>query len=137
MKLTDASKPKTAFRTGKGLFQVRVMPFDLVTAPATISRLMRRVLHDMTNIDNFIDDIVVYTKSLEHHFSILEELFQRLRKTGFTAKPGKYSSAYLSIDSLGHVIGNDQFKPDSDKVEGNKNASRPLTKNSFNGHSLV
>lgn len=82
VKLTDDSKPKTAFRTGKGLFQFRVMPFGLVTAPATFSRLMRKVLHGMENVDNFIDDILVYTKSLDHHFVVLDELFQRLRTAG-------------------------------------------------------
>lgn len=116
------------FRTGKGLFQFRVTPFGLVTAPVRFSRLMRRILHDMTNVDNFIEDIIVYTKSLEHHFSILEELFQRLRKAGLTAKPGICSLAYSSIDCLGHVIGNDQLKLDSDRVDVIKNAPRPLTK---------
>lgn len=62
------------------------MPFGLVTAPATFSRLMRKVLHEMENVDNFIDDILVYTKSLDHHFVVLNELFQRLRTAGLTAK---------------------------------------------------
>lgn len=45
VELTDSAKPKTAFRTGKGLFQFKVMPFGLVTVPATFSRLMRKVLY--------------------------------------------------------------------------------------------
>ena len=64
VKLTDASRPKTAFRTGKGLFQLRIMCFGLVTAPATFPRLMCKVLHGMSNGDNFIDDILVYTEKL-------------------------------------------------------------------------
>ena len=40
------------------------MPFGLVTAPATFSRLMRKVLHGMPNVDNFIDDILVFTETL-------------------------------------------------------------------------
>ncbi|XP_065939358.1 uncharacterized protein [Magallana gigas] len=128
VKLTDDSKPKTAFRTGKGLFQFRVMPFGLVTAPATFSRLMRKVLHGMENVDNFIDDILVYTKSLDHHFVVLDELFQRLRTAGLTAKPGKCSLAYSNIDCLGHVVGNEKLKPDFDKVEAICNAPIPVTK---------
>ena len=68
VKLTDASR----LRTGKGLFQFRVMPFGLVTAPVTFSRLMRKVLHGMSNVNNFIDNILIYTETLEHYFSILE-----------------------------------------------------------------
>ena len=39
VKLTDAS------RTGKGLFQFRVMPFGLVTAPDTFSMLKLKTIH--------------------------------------------------------------------------------------------
>ena len=104
------------------------MPFGLVTAPATFSRLMRKVWHGMSNVDNFIDDILVYTETLEHHFFILEQLFQRLRKGGLTAKPSKCSLGFNTIDCLGHMIGNEHLKPDSDKVEVIRNAPRPQNK---------
>ena len=75
---------------------------------------MRKVLHGMSNVDNFIDDILVYTKTLEHHFSILKQLFQRLL---VMAKPSKCILGFNTIDYLGHMIGNEQLKPDSGKVE--------------------
>lgn len=69
------------------------MPFGLVTAPATFSRLVRKVLFEMKNVDNCIDDIIVFTQTFEQHLKRLEELFQRLRSAGLTAKPGKCSLA--------------------------------------------
>lgn len=60
--LTTSSKPKTAFQTSCELFQSRVIPFGLVTAPAMFSRLMRKLLYGMTNTDNFIDDIIFYNR---------------------------------------------------------------------------
>lgn len=90
IKLTESSKPKTAFRTSKGLFQFTVMPFGLVTAPATFSRLMRKVLFEMKNVDTFIDEIIIFTQTFQQHIERLEELFQRLRSAGLTAKPGKF-----------------------------------------------
>ena len=75
---------------------------------------MRKVLHGMSNVDNFIDDILVYTETLEHHFSILKQLFQRLL---VMAKPSKCILGFNTIDYLGHMIGNEQLKPDSGKVE--------------------
>lgn len=96
IKLTESSKPKTAFRTSKGLFQFTGRPFGLVTSPATFSRLMRKVLFEIKNVDYFIDEIIIFTQTFQQHIERLEELFQRLRSAGLTAKPGKCSLAYSS-----------------------------------------
>lgn len=61
------------------------MPFGLATALATFSRLMQKVLFEMRNVDNFIDDIIIFTQIFEQHLERLEELFQRLRSAGLTA----------------------------------------------------
>jgi hypothetical protein len=104
------------------------MPFGLVTAPATFSRLMRRVLHGMENVDNFIDDILLYSNTFDAHLHATEELFQRLREAGLTAKPSKCSFAYPSLNCLGHIFGDEKLKPCSDKVMAIRDTPRPETK---------
>jgi len=51
----------TTFISHRGLFRFRVMPFGLVNAPATFSRLMRRVLRNSQNTDNYLDDVLAHT----------------------------------------------------------------------------
>ncbi|GFO26990.1 Pol polyprotein [Plakobranchus ocellatus] len=67
--LSENSKAITAFPTELGLMQVKVMPFWLQCAPAAFSKLKRRVLKDVPNVKNYIDDIAFHNstwgKSLE------------------------------------------------------------------------
>ena len=126
--LTESSQPLTAFQTPQGLFQFCKMPFGLVTAPATFCRLMRKVLHNMTNVDNFIDDILVYTESYDQHIKILSELFTRLQAANLNARPSKCSLAYSKLDCLGHVIGEEVIRPHPSKVTAIQEALPPNTK---------
>lgn len=70
--LEETSKCITAFQTQLGLFQFKVMPFGLVNASDSFSRLMRKLLEGMQFIDNFIDDVIIYTKSFQEHLQIVE-----------------------------------------------------------------
>ena len=126
--MSDSSKKLTAFSTPLGLFQFRTMPFGLVNAPAVFSRLMRKLLDNMDNIDNFIDDILVFTMTWTEHKDVLIDLFQRLHAAGLTAKPSKSFIGYRNLECLGHFVGNDRLQPNPDKVKAIENAERPVTK---------
>jgi hypothetical protein len=126
--MEEDSKPMTAFSTPTGLYQFRTMPFGLVNAPATFNRLMRKLLHGMENVDNFIDDVIVFTDTLEEHLSTLTELFKRLQEAGLTARPTKCFLGFDKIDCLGHLVGNQRLQHDLEKVEAVRSAPIPQTK---------
>ncbi|XP_041356959.1 uncharacterized protein LOC121374100 [Gigantopelta aegis] len=126
--LTESAKGLTAFQTPMGLFQFKVMPFGLVNAPASFSRLMRKLLQDMQNIDNFIDDIIIYTTTFGEHMQVLKELLIRLRHANLTAKPSKCYIGFQSLECLGHIVGNEKLEPVLDKVKAIKEAKQPETK---------
>lgn len=52
--LGQSSKEITAFQAPMGLYQFSVMPFGLVNASASFSRLMRKLLEGMQYVDNFL-----------------------------------------------------------------------------------
>ncbi|XP_062602901.1 uncharacterized protein LOC134264647 [Saccostrea cucullata] len=128
VQMEEDSKPLTAFSTPAGLYQFRKMPFGLVNAPATFSRLMRNLLHGMENVENFIDDIMVFTDTFAEHLSTLKILFTRLRDAGLTARPTKCFIGFEQIDCLGYLVNDQRLKPEDDKIEAIKNAPIPETK---------
>ena len=67
--MDDESKPLTAFSsTQSRLNQFRTMPFGLVNAPSTFSRLMKKLSVAWYNwCENFIDDIILFSDTLGEH----------------------------------------------------------------------
>lgn len=126
--LEETSKCITAFQTPLGLFQFKVMPFGLVNASASFSRLMRKLLEGMQFIDNFIDDVIIYTKSFQEHLQIVEEFLERLRAANLTAKPSKCFIGFQSLECLGHIAGEEKLLPVPEKVAAIQEFSTPTTK---------
>ena len=56
---------KIAFRTRYGPYEVLVMPFGVINAPATLIDLMNRVFKSY--LDKFMIDILIYSKSPEQY----------------------------------------------------------------------
>ncbi|GFR95024.1 polyprotein [Elysia marginata] len=126
--LSEQSKPMTAFATDLGLMQFGVMPFGLQCAPAAFSRLMRKVLHGLDNVRNYIDDIIIHHATWEEHIKGLKNVLSRLRQAGLTARPTKCLLAFPEVEFLGHRIGGGRLAPTIDKVEAIKTAKHPENK---------
>ena len=82
MKIKADDVPKIAFRTRYGYYEFLVMSFGLTNAPAFFMDLMNRVFRQYLDkfIVVFIDDILVYSKSLEEHKQHLRFVLQTLRE---------------------------------------------------------
>ena len=123
------SKIKTAFSTPFGHYHFNRMPFGLKNAPATFQRLMDKVLLGLQGTELFVymDDIVIYARSLEEHTEKLYNLLIRLEKANLTLQPEKCSFLRKEVAYLGHVISQDGVKPDPKKVEAVRKFPRPRT----------
>ena len=69
------------------------MPFSLTNAPAIFQRLMEEVLRGINPESGpdfvlaYIDDILVFSSTLEEHLAHLELVMKRLEEVGLKLKP--------------------------------------------------
>ena len=123
--LEEDSKPLTAFSTHNEHYHFNVMPFGLTSAPLTFIRLMQAVLGNMPNVMTYLDDIIIFSKSVEEHFSILEKVLERLQSAGLKIKVRKCNFMRTELDFLGHTISAEGIKMQQSKIQCKINYPRP------------
>jgi len=100
---------KTSFITRIGTYRFKRVPFGLCNAGSTFQCVMDLAVRGM-NFDLclvYLDDIVVFSKTLEEHLQRLELLLERLRLANLKLKPSKCHLMQDEIAFLGHVISKD------------------------------
>ena len=126
--MKEEDKDLTTFVCHKGLFRFKVMPFGLVNAPATFSRVMRKLLMGSENLDNYLDDILAHTGGWQSHLQCLQGFFERVCKACLALKPSKCVIGNADITFLAFQIGEGTMTPKKDTVSRILEAPRPRTK---------
>lgn len=80
VRIRQGDEWKTAFNTPTGHYEYLVMPFGLTNAPAVFQALINDVLRDLLNqfVFVYLDDILIFSKSLEEHEGHVSRVLQRL-----------------------------------------------------------
>ena len=65
----------------------------------------------------FLDDILVYSRSMEDHAEHLRKVFQRLREHKLYAKASKCQVATTTVDFLGQHVTPDRMLPMEQKLK--------------------
>ena len=72
--IAECNREKTAFSPGSGLslYEFDVLPFGLTGGPSAFQRTMDQVLQGLEYCsDNFIDDILIFSKDIQSHRAAL------------------------------------------------------------------
>jgi hypothetical protein len=119
IRIAPEDVPKTAFRTRYGHYEFTVLPFGLTNAPATFMHLMHQALRPL--LDEcalvFLDDILIYSKTLEEHQQHVRRVLDALREQKLYAKESKCEFFKHEVEFLGHRVGRDGVRMMEDKVE--------------------
>jgi hypothetical protein len=129
LKIRESDIPKTAFRTRYGLYEYSVMSFGLTNVPAYFMYLMNKVFMEYLDrfIVVFIDDILIFSKTMEEHEDHLRLVLEKLRSKQLYAKFSKCEFWLTEVAFLGHVISTGGVSVDPGKVKDVLNWMPPTT----------
>ena len=118
IRMAEESVAKTAFTSRHGHFEWMVLPMGLTNAPAEFMALMEDTFRDMLNksVLAFLDDILVYSKTLEEHEQHLRAVMEKLRAAKLYGKLSKCSFFRQEVEFLGHYVGRDGIRMVDEKV---------------------
>jgi len=117
--IREGDEWKTAFQTRYGLYKFQVMPFGLTNVPSTFQDMMNHVFSDLIDLGllAYMEDILIYAKTLEEHDQMVHEVLTRLQVNGLAASPEKCIWQAQEVEFLGYPIGRNGIAMSQDKVE--------------------
>ena len=117
MVLHPESRPLTAFRYGNRCFQFKFLLFGLSNGPAAWSRLMQLCLSGLPNVSFYLDDILIYSKTVEEHEQILRQVLDRLKEHGMELSLDKCHFFQSKVKFLGFQVSSEGLRPLQTLVE--------------------
>ena len=88
--LSEQSKPLTAFTMHSGKFQWYVLPFGIGIGVQTFSFVINKAIgHCSDFAANYLDDIIVFSRTTEDYMEHLEKIFKALQVTDLKIKVSK------------------------------------------------
>lgn len=127
VKMSEADKEKTAFICPLGFFQFERMPQGITGAPATFQRLMEKAIGDMNLIQVlvYLDDVIVFGKTLEAHEERLLKVLDRLEECGLKVSIDKCQFCQPQVKFLGHIVSASGVATDPEKVRAVTHWKKP------------
>ena len=119
LSIKSEDQEKLAFRSHRGLYQFKRMPFGYRNGPAVFQRVMQGILAPFLWIFAlvYIDDIVVFSKSFEDHLIHLDLVLKAIKESKITLSPGKCHFGYQSLMLLGQKVSRLGLSTHKEKVD--------------------
>ncbi|XP_036433704.1 uncharacterized protein LOC118812695 [Colossoma macropomum] len=125
--MAEGDKEKTAFICPLGFYQFERMPQGIMGAPATFQRLMEKAVGDMNLLEVlvYLDDLIVFGKTLEEHEERLLKVLDRLEEVGLKISLDKCQFCQSKVKYIGHIVSASGIATDPAKVEAVTNWPQP------------
>lgn len=102
----EIDRDKATFTSNMGLYRYVRMPFGLMNAPDTLQIALNIILSrvEWKFALVYLDDVIIYSRSVREHFGHLESVLKLLRLAGITLSLEQCFYFHKAVDLLGQVI---------------------------------
>ncbi|XP_063052002.1 uncharacterized protein K02A2.6-like [Engraulis encrasicolus] len=123
--LNEESRKYVTINTHKGLYTYTRLPFGVASSPAIFQRTIEGILGGIPNVAIYLDDILCTGPNEQEHLRTVQEVLQRLEKSGLRLKRSKCEFMGKEVTFLGHKINASGLHPLTEKVEAIAEAPEP------------
>ena len=104
--MRQPDEEKIVFITPHGLYNYRVMPFELKNAGATYQRLRTKIFKSLIGciVEVYIDDFVVKSRTRSEHAQHLDKIFHLMRGYNMKLNPTKCAFGVNVDKFLGFIV---------------------------------
>jgi hypothetical protein len=123
----EESENATTMRTCYGNFKYKVMPLGLINAPAMFQQMMNTILRPLLDqgVVVYLDDILIYTKTMEETRDLVTQVFSILQKEGLAVAAHKSFFHVKEVEFLGYIINANGVEMSTRKVEAVRSWETP------------
>ena len=116
--LADESRLLTTFITRFGRYAFKRAPYGVTSISEHYNRRMDEALQGLSeNYRKVVDDVVIFSSTLEEHVQHVREFLSRCEAKGISLNLGKLQLAQRSVKFAGFVVSRDGYGPNPQLTE--------------------
>lgn len=123
--IEESTRYITTFITKQGQFQFKRLTFGVVSAPKKFQKIMDFLLCECEGAEAYIDDVVVWGKTVEEHNRRLQAVLKKFAEYNVLINEKKCQFGVKEIEFMGHKINKTGIFPIESKVEAIKKFRSP------------
>ncbi|XP_055633430.1 uncharacterized protein K02A2.6-like [Toxorhynchites rutilus septentrionalis] len=126
--VSENTKKLLVINTHKGLYAYRRLPFRVKPAATIFQSVMDRILQGISNVQTYIDDILIWAESDEELLDIIKIVLGRLAKYNVKINAEKCEWFVSQVKYLGHILSEAGVSPNPEKVKAIMAVPEPKSK---------
>ena len=113
--------------SSEGNYCFTTLPFGAINSPTIFTNFVRQILEGIPCIFIYMDDILIHTKTLHDHMSLLRRIMEKLNEHQLQMNYNKMQLLTTKINFLGYSIQANKISPDISKIQAIQNWELPTT----------